>query len=231
MERSISVLLATLSESQPKNRFNLPLARIQSTILTLKFRRRDFLALNTNDPESRPIPYQLIRSKRKTIGIQIGPDGEIRVRAPLHCPPEEIQRAVEKHKAWIEKKLLLLEEAAKNRIPITAQMKREGIQRAKSLCPERAAYYAPRMGVTYRRITIRDQKTRWGSCSSKGNLSFNWKLALMPERVLDYVVVHELAHRIEMNHSDRFWRIVENQLPDYKALRAKLAEEGRRLEG
>ena len=72
------------------------------------------------------------------------------------------------------------------------------------------------MGVTYGKVTLREQKTRWGSCSSKGNLNFNWKLALMPDEILDYVVVHELAHRMEMNHSDKFWKIVENVLPDYR---------------
>ena len=70
--------------------------------------------------------------------------------------------------------------------------------------------------MTYGRITIREQKTRWGSCSSKGNLNFNWKLIRMPQEILDYVVVHELAHRMEMNHSPRFYRIVASVLPDYK---------------
>ena len=183
----------------------------------------------SSDPEKHFISYRLIRSGRKTIGIQIGADGEVTVRAPFHCSNEEIRQMVEKHRAWILNKTAAAERTLRNSVPVTEQMKEEGIQRARTIFPERAAYYASRMGVTYGRITIRDQKTRWGSCSSKGNLNFNWKLALMPDRILDYVVVHELAHRIEMNHSDRFWRIVEHQLPDYKVLRAKLAEEGRRL--
>ncbi len=81
---------------------------------------------------------------------------------------------------------------------------------------EKAAYYAERMGVTYNRIAVKEQKTKWGSCSGKKNLNFNWKLILMPESVLDYIVVHELAHLIEMNHSSAFWAQVAKIMPDYK---------------
>lgn len=98
---------------------------------------------------------------------------------------------------------------------------------AKEIIPRRAACFAARMGVSYGRITIREQKTRWGSCSQKGNLNFNWKLVLMPPEILDYVVVHELAHRKEMNHSPRFWAVVEKELPDYRKRREELKIRGR----
>ena len=100
------------------------------------------------------------------------------------------------------------------------------IQEACRAFPRRVAFYAEKMGVTYGRITIREQKTRWGSCSGKGNLNFNWKLIRMPAEILDYVVVHELAHRMEMNHSSRFYRIVASVLPDYKARERWLKEHG-----
>ena len=86
---------------------------------------------------------------------------------------------------------------------------------ALEVIPKRVAYYAPLMGVTVGRITIRNQKTRWGSCSSKGNLNFNCLLMLCPPQVLDAVVVHELAHRREMNHSKRFYAHVLRVYPDY----------------
>jgi hypothetical protein len=85
------------------------------------------------------------------------------------------------------------------------------------------------MDVTYGRIAIRDQRTRWGSCSNAGNLNFNWRLALAPFAVLDYVVVHELAHRIELNHSARFWQIVVRHCPEHGAHRAWLRAHGAEL--
>ncbi len=102
-------------------------------------------------------------------------------------------------------------------------------QAARNYFPKRVAFYETILGVTHGTITIRDQKTRWGSCSSKGNLNFNWRLMLAPPRILDYVVVHELCHRIEMNHSKAFWDAVETVLPDYRELRKWLKDNGRTL--
>ena len=99
-------------------------------------------------------------------------------------------------------------------------------RQAKARLEERAAYFASRMGVSYQRISVRAAKTRWGSCSAKGNLNFHWKLILMPPQVLDYVVVHELAHRKEMNHSPAFWAEVEKILPDYRERRKWLKTYG-----
>lgn len=81
---------------------------------------------------------------------------------------------------------------------------------------ERLQYYAPLVGKSPGRVTIREQKTRWGSCSSKGNLNFNWKLIMAPPPVLDYVVIHELCHLWEFNHSPKFWTLVESRMPDYR---------------
>ena len=106
------------------------------------------------------------------------------------------------------------EEELKNVRTITELELNELINSAMRVIPERVRYYAPIVGVDYGRITIRNQKTRWGSCSSAGNLNFNVALMRVPLEVLDYVVVHELCHRIELNHSKRFWSEVERVLPD-----------------
>lgn len=95
--------------------------------------------------------------------------------------------------------------------------------------PQRVRKYAPIVGVDYGRITIRMQKSRWGSCSSKGNLNFNCLLMAMPEEIRDYVVVHELCHRKQMNHSDKFWAEVEAVLPDYKEKRKWLRDNGEKI--
>lgn len=94
---------------------------------------------------------------------------------------------------------------------------------------ERLAHFSERMGLAYGKVSVRDQKTRWGSCSSKGNLNFNWRLVFAPGAVLDYVVVHELAHLRELNHSRRFWKLVERFSPDYREHRRWLYDNYRLL--
>ncbi|MGH7141353.1 MAG: M48 metallopeptidase family protein [Minisyncoccia bacterium] len=95
-------------------------------------------------------------------------------------------------------------------------------ERARTLAEVRLAHYAPIYGVFFGRIFIRDQKTRWGSCSSKGNLNFNWRIATLPPMLVDYVVVHELCHLIEFNHSPKFWALVGRTVPTYKEARKHL---------
>ena len=103
-----------------------------------------------------------------------------------------------------------------------ARLKEEALR----VIPDKVSRYADILGVTYGRITIRCQKTLWGSCSRKGNLNFNCILMKAPERVLDYVIVHELCHRIQMNHSRCFWELVEGVVPDHKECRRWLRREG-----
>ncbi len=171
--------------------------------------------------------YELIRSNRTTIALQIKGDGRIIVRAPLRMAARDIQRFVDSKAAWIEKHLAIIQQR-KN--PVEAAFTLEQLQQladaAKSDLPQRVARFAAIVGVTYGRITIRAQKSRWGSCSGKGNLNFNCLLMLCPEDVRDYVVVHELCHRKELNHSPRFWAEVEKVLPGYKVQRKWLKDNG-----
>ena len=115
------------------------------------------------------------------------------------------------------------------RPPLSEAERARYIKIARDIFTRKTEYYARLMGVTYGRISIREQKTRWGSCSSKGNLNFNWRLILAPEEVLDYVVVHELAHRREMNHSKAFYAVVESMLPDYRRAQKWLRDNGQSL--
>lgn len=167
------------------------------------------------------IDYMLIRSARRTVAIQLGLDGEIVVRAPNRMPKREIDRFVESKRAWIEGHRL-----PKAQPKLTESELQELARHAGEVLPEIAAYYAPLVGVSYGRITIRAQRTRWGSCSAQGNLNFNCLLMLTPDDVMEYVVVHELCHRKEMNHSARFWAEVERVLPDYRRSRQWLKENG-----
>ena len=170
------------------------------------------------------VPYQIIKSDRKTVAIQIKPDGQVVVRCPKRMRIEEARRFVESKTDWIEKHLAQrpLQDVAKYTPKEIEQLR----EQARKLIAERVKHFAPIVGVTYGQIAIRTQHTRWGSCSSKGNLNFNCLLALVPPEVLDYVVVHELCHRKELNHSARFWNEVERILPDYKTRRSWLKERG-----
>ena len=175
------------------------------------------------------ISYHWIRSRRKTIAIQIDRNGQVILRTPYGITKRQAEKFLDEKKDWILKNIRQVENRKTDQIMISEEQRREGIERAKRIFPERTAYFALRMGVDYGRITIREQKTRWGSCSSKGNLNFNCLLMLAPPEVLDYVVVHELCHRKQMNHSKAFWAEVEKVCPDYKAAKKWLKEEGSQL--
>ena len=172
--------------------------------------------------------YRLVRSSRKTVAIQITPDGEVTVRAPARMSVAAVEQFVASKRGWIEKHLPKGREA----LPKLTEAELHDLARqALKIIPERAAHFAPLVGVTYGGITIRNQRTRWGSCSGKGNLNFNCLLMLTPEEVIDYVVVHELCHRKEMNHSVRFWAEVERVLPDYREPKGWMKEHGPALIG
>ncbi len=172
---------------------------------------------------------QIVRSRRKTVGIEIFSPTLVLVRAPLRLPMADIRRIVEEKRRWIEKHLEQVsgrEKAVRQQPPLSMDEIRALADQALAFFPPRVAELAQQVGVRIGRITIRNQKTRWGSCSADGNLNFNCLLMLCPPEVRDYVIVHELCHRKEMNHSPRFWAEVEKVLPGYKEARAWLKANG-----
>jgi len=173
------------------------------------------------------MPYQVIRSDRKTIAIQLKPDGEIVVRCPRGMRTEDVRCFVERKADWIQTQRSKL--PAQGTVKYTNREIEQFRAMARGMITSQVKYYAPIIGVSYNQIAIRKQRTRWGSCSSKGNLNFNCLLALVPPEVLDYVVVHELCHRKEMNHSARFWSEVKRILPDYVERREWLKMNGPKL--
>ena len=171
--------------------------------------------------------YQVIRSARKTMTLEVRRDGNVIVRAPLRTGLPRIKRFVNQKQEWVLGCLERTKEYREEK-PLSADLSEAKrnvyIRKAKETITKRVIYFARLMGVSYRNITIKEQKTRWGSCSSNGNLNFNNRLLFVPKELVDYVVVHELAHRKEMNHSNAFWNVVEKYMPDYKERRKKLRE-------
>ena len=172
--------------------------------------------------------YELIRSGRKSLALQMKPDGTLVVRAPRLLSRRRIEAFLRDHEDWIRARREKL--AARPSVEKLSEEELAALKkRARSVFAARAAFFAPLVGVRYGRVSIRSQHSRWGSCSSLGNLNFNCLLLLAPEEVLAYVVVHELCHRLEMNHSPRFWAQVERVLPDYAAARTWLRKNGESL--
>ena len=171
----------------------------------------------------------VIRSRRKTLSMQVKGDGQVEIRAPLRTSDAEIRRFLETHRRWLEKhlqKARALQQAKAGVRKLTAAETAELKKKAKRILPERVAYWAPLIGVRPGRIAVRCQKTRWGSCSTKGNLNFNCLLMLAPEGVIDSIVVHELCHLKHMNHSKRFYAEIEKVLPDYRQHQQWLKDNG-----
>ena len=172
--------------------------------------------------------YRVIRSGRRTIAAEITAQGVV-VRAPLRMTDKEIAAFVEKNRDKIER-YMERAKARRDSLPDEPRLTPEDVKKlaeqAKAHLPQRAAYYAPLVGVTYGRITIRSQRSKWGSCSAQGNLNFNCLLMLCPPEVIDSVVVHELCHRREMNHSKQFYAEVRRVFPEYDKWNRWLKEHG-----
>ena len=175
---------------------------------------------------------EIIRSQRRTIAVEVKRDLRVILRAPMRMKQKDVERFINEKSAWIEAHLEIVKARQADKEPcFTVEEIRELVKAARDDIPPRVAKYAARLDVTVGSVTIRNQKTRWGSCSTKGNLNFNCSLMLCPEEIRDYVVVHELCHRRELNHSPRFWALVEAVLPDNKERRKWLKNNGNAIIG
>jgi predicted metal-dependent hydrolase len=173
-----------------------------------------------------PIELQIRRSKRvrgHRIVVRYGLPPELVVRP--RATDAEIAAAIAFHRPWLERQLAKARapQLGLDRLRLTQE---QGRREARARISLIAQSEAAALGVTYNRITLRDQRSRWGSCSSKGTLSFNWRLVLAPHDVLDYVVVHEICHLVELNHGPAFWRLVERRRPAYRDSKRWLDDHG-----
>ncbi|OGC45604.1 hypothetical protein A2V49_03880 [candidate division WWE3 bacterium RBG_19FT_COMBO_34_6] len=169
---------------------------------------------------------KIIRSNRKTIALEVDYKSNVIVKAPKHICDHEINNFVLKHNDWILKRKNVNFEKNKklNLLEYNFHRKPEYKKKARSILKNKARYFADIMKLKFKIIKISDAKKRWGSCSNKDTLNFNWRLIFAPEIIIDYVVVHELCHLKHLDHSKNFWNEVIKMIPDYKIRRKWLNE-------
>lgn len=174
------------------------------------------------------IRISVIRSARKSLGLEVRDANTVLVRIPTRVSDRELKAFVENHRSWILEKTAVMAEREENRkstpAPLPELLSKTDWMKIQLKIGKRVRHYCETMGVTVGYVTVKSQKTRWGSCSAKGNVNFNYQLAFLPDKLLDYVVIHELAHRRHMNHSRAFWAEVEKYCPDYLERREQLKE-------
>ncbi len=181
-------------------------------------------AVHEINVEGRVIQYVVRtsdRAKRLRITVARDKEGTVTVTRPRRASMKYVERFLREKHQWVRSKQ---EVSRVNRSGLlhngTRQTYLDHKEEARRLATERLDYFTELYGLTYNRLSVRDQKTRWGSCSSKGNLNFNYRIVFLPPHLLDYIIVHELCHRKHLNHGPRFWRLMERSLPDARS-RAK----------
>ena len=162
------------------------------------------------------IEYEIIRSKRRTMSVEVDTSGNVLVRAPRLMPKWTIEAFVRERADWIERARQRQARRQQNLPEIREEDKPLYVKRAKAILPSKIDYYARRMDVQPTGLTVTSARTRFGSCSGKNRLSFSWRLMAYPEAAIDYVVVHELAHIRYKDHSRAFYGFIESILPDYR---------------
>lgn len=172
------------------------------------------------------VDFSLRMSARaRRIWLTISHDGDCVVTVPHRTNMHTLESFIKRKAAWIKKQLQYFKNTAG--ILVRKNTRADYLQnkeRAREIANERLAHFNKSYNFEFRRVSIKNQKTRWGSCSKKGNLNFNYKIALLPEKLTDYIVVHELCHLGELNHSKRFWNLVAKTIPEHKSIRKELKD-------
>lgn len=168
--------------------------------------------------------YEMRISRRaRNLRLTVHPDGRVVITKPVHISEERVIRFIQKHADWIEEKIVHLQ---MHPAPLLAKHStrdyKQNKEKARQLVHERIAYFNNESHFAFGSIRIGNQRSRWGSCSARGNLNFNYKIVFLPKELQDYVVVHELCHLKELNHSKKFWDLVNEKIPDWKKLKLKL---------
>lgn len=163
--------------------------------------------------------------RARQLRLAVYRDGRVQVTIPRHGSRAAAEAFAASKQSWIDRAMARMQHRAARRLPVFSNAELPVRRReALELIRERLEYFANRYGVAYRRVTIKQLTMRWGSCSKQGNLNFNVKLLHLPERLVEYLLVHELCHLREMNHSPKFWALVEKAIPDYRACRRELRQ-------
>ncbi len=167
------------------------------------------------------------RRGQRSIRLSVHADGRVSVSAGLSMPERLIEAFVRDNATWIERAQARMSKlkpgllARRDRAEYLAKK-----EEARALAHSRLAHFNEAYGFRWNRVSIKDQRSQWGSCSRYGNLNFNYKIVLLPSALADYVIVHELCHLKEMNHSARFWSLISKTVPEWRERRSKLRRYG-----
>lgn len=175
--------------------------------------------MNEIEYNGEKIPYTMQKSKIKNMYIHIK-EGKVIVKAPIRLKEKYIQEFLNKKSKWIYENVKRYEQKPKKEEKIEP----EDVERLKGVIEKSIEKYSKTLQVTPNKVRIKDIKYAWGSCSSKRNITINLKLATKEEKVIEYVVLHEMCHLREMNHSKKFWDLVEENMKDYKVYKKKLKD-------
>lgn len=170
------------------------------------------------------IKYQIKKNSRaRRMRVAVYCDGSVVATAPPCLSQNFIENWIHQKADWILGKIKYFEKKGLRPIPTSSRGEYKKFKEtARRIAKERLEYFSKIYGIQYNKISIRNQKTRWGSCSVKGNLNFNYKIALLPPESADYIIVHELCHLRHFNHSQDFWQLVSQAIPDYKRIRREI---------